>query len=90
MERFVTLLLENPLFLVIAVILSVAVLLLFLKKILKLIVVVAAAGILYIAYLHWSGEDIPEVVKNLQHVVDEALERGAELLRKLAEPNQSG
>lgn len=82
MQEFVTLLLGNPLFLVIAVILSIAVLLLFLKKILKLVVIVAAVVVLYVAYLHWSGENIPEVVENLERILNEALGRAAELLRK--------
>lgn len=90
MQEFVTLLLGNPLFLVIAVILSIAVLLLFLKKILKLIVVVAAVVILYVGYLHWSGENIPEVVKNLERIVNEALGKGAELLKKFVESGNGG
>ncbi len=87
MEQFVTLLLENPLYLVIAVILSVAVLLLFLKKILKLALVIAAIGILYIAYLYWSGENIPEVMTNLEQSVGEMLRKGIELLRRFTSPD---
>lgn len=85
MEQFVTLLLENPLYLVIAVILSVAVLLLFLKKILKLLAVAAAVSILYVAYLYWSGENIPETVKSVQQAVDESLRKGADFLRNFGD-----
>lgn len=90
MQEFVTLLLGNPLFLVIAVILSVAVLLLFLKKILKLIVIVAAVVILFVAYLHWSGENIPEVVENLERIVNEVLGRAAEFLRRFMRSDEGG
>lgn len=86
MEQFVTLLLENPLYLVIAVILSIAVLLLFLKKILKLLAVIVAVGILYVAYLYWSGESIPEVVKGVEQVVNETLGKGADFLRRFIDP----
>ena len=87
MEQFVTLLVENPLYLVVAVIVSIAVLLLFLKKILKLLIVVAAVCILYVAYLYWSGENIPETVKKMEQAVDESLRKGAGFLRRLGDPD---
>lgn len=87
MEQFVTLLLENPLYLVIAVILSIAVLLLFLKKILKMLIVVAAVCVLFVAYLYWSGKNVPEVIKGVEQVVDDVLRKGAESLKRFAEPD---
>lgn len=81
MEQFVTLLVENPLYLVIAVIVSIAVLLLFLKKILKLLIIAAAVCILYVAYLYWSGGNVSETVKSVEQAVDESLRKGADFLR---------
>lgn len=86
MEQIVSLLVENPLYLVIAVILSIVVLLLFLRKILKLLVIIAAVGILYVAYLYWSGENIPEVVKGIEQVLDRALQKGVGFLKQFADP----
>ncbi|UZJ39024.1 hypothetical protein OO185_03560 [Prosthecochloris sp. SCSIO W1102] len=86
MEQVVSLLVENPLYLVIAVILSIVVLLLFLRKILKLLVIIAAVGILYVAYLYWSGENIPEVVKGIEQVLDRALQKGVGFLKQFADP----
>jgi threonine/homoserine/homoserine lactone efflux protein len=86
MEQIVSLLVENPLYLVIAVILSIVVLLLFLRKILKLLVIIAAVGILYIAYLYWSGENIPEVVTGIEQFLDEAFRKGAEFIKQFANP----
>ncbi|UZJ37211.1 hypothetical protein [Prosthecochloris sp. SCSIO W1103] len=86
MEQVVSLLVENPLYLVIAVILSIVVLLLFLRKILKLLVIIAAVGILYVAYLYWSGENIPEVVKGIEQVLDRALQKGVEFLKQFVDP----
>ncbi len=86
MEQIVSLLVENPLYLVIAVILSIVVLLLFLRKILKLLVIIAAVGILYIAYLYWSGENIPEVVTGIEQVLDRALQKGVEFLKQFVDP----
>ena len=83
MEQFVTLLLENPLYLVIAVILSIAVLLLFLKKILKLLVVVAAVCVLFIAYLYWSGENVPGVIKGFEQIINDVVQKGVEFLKGL-------
>ncbi|PWW82261.1 hypothetical protein CR164_04415 [Prosthecochloris marina] len=85
MEQVISLLVENPLYLVIAVILSIVVLLLFLRKILKLLVIIAAVGILYVAYLYWSGENIPEVVKGIEQVLDRALQKGVEFLKQFAD-----
>ncbi|WP_287373881.1 hypothetical protein [Prosthecochloris sp.] len=85
MEQVISLLVENPLYLVIAVILSIVVLLLFLRKILKLLVIISAVGILYVAYLYWSGENIPEVVKGIEQVLDRALQKGVEFLKQFAD-----
>ncbi len=78
MEQFITVLLGNPLYLMVAVIFSVAVLLLFLKKLLKLALVLSAVGILFIAYLYWSGQDIPEVVNAAEHVLKEIIRKTVE------------
>lgn len=85
MEQFVALLVENPLYLVVAVIVSIAVLLLFLKKILKLLLVVAAVCILYVAYLYWSGGNVSETVKIMEQAVDESLRKGTDFLRNIGE-----
>ena len=85
MEQFITLLVENPLYLVVAVIVSIAVLLLFLKKILKLLLVVAAVCILYVAYLYWSGGNVSETVKSMEQAVDESLRKGTDFLRNIGE-----
>ncbi len=85
MEQFIVLLVENPLYLVVAVIVSIAVLLLFLKKILKLLLVVAAVCILYVAYLYWSGGNVSETVKIMEQAVDESLRKGTDFLRNIGE-----
>ena len=82
MEQFVNLLLENPLYLVIAVIVSIAVLLLFLKKIIKLLIVVAAVFILYIAYLYWTGGNITEAVRSIEESVDRSFRQGMDFFKK--------
>jgi len=87
MEQFVTLLVENPLYLIIAVILSIAVLLLFLKKLLKLVVVVAALAIIYVGYLYLAGENIPEAVRGVEQIVDALLEKGVAYVKEIGESN---
>ncbi len=82
MEQFTAVLLENPLYLAVAVIVSIAVLLLFLRKILRVAVVLAAVVVLYVAYLHWSGEDIPDVLQRMEETAGEYLQKGAEFLRE--------
>ncbi len=86
MEQFVTLLLENPLFLVVAVILSVVVLLMFLRKMLKLLIIVTAVGILYVAYLYWSGQNVMETVKSIEHLLESVLASGIRFFRGIIVP----
>jgi hypothetical protein len=75
MEQFINLLLGNSLYLMVAVIFSVAVLLLFLKKLLKVALVLLAVGVLFIAYLFWSGQSIPEVVISVEHFLSETIRK---------------
>ncbi len=83
MEQFATFLVENPLYLVLAVIASIAILLLLLKKVLKLFVVLAAVGVLYVAYLYWSGENVPEAVRSMQQALDAFLARFVDYVKHL-------
>ena len=86
MEQFVTLLLENPLFLVIAVIVSVVVLLTFLRKMFKFLVIVVAAGILYVAYLYWSGENVMGMVNRIEQALNSMFARWIEFLWGIIAP----
>jgi len=58
MDQIVTFLLSNPLWLAVAVVVSLVVVLLMLKKVFKLLLFAGALFILYIAYLYWTGGDV--------------------------------
>ncbi|ASQ89905.1 hypothetical protein CHL67_02305 [Prosthecochloris sp. GSB1] len=81
MEQFFTTLSANPLYLAVAVIAAIAVLLLFLRKILRLLVILTAVLVLYVAYLKWSGERVPDAVREIEKNAVEFFRKGGEVLR---------
>lgn len=81
MEQFFTTLSGNPLYLTVAVIVAIAVLLLFLRKILRLLVILVAVLVLYVAYLKWSGESVPDAVRELEKSAGELFQKSEEVLK---------
>jgi len=54
MEPIITFFSDQPVYLIVAVILAIVILFSFIKKLIKLAMVVAAVLVLYIAYLLWT------------------------------------
>lgn len=77
-ENLVDLFSENPAYLGIAVVLAVVILIGVIKKLMKLVLVVAAVLVLYVAYLVWTGEDVSESLKDLGEKGTEVIESGKE------------
>ena len=63
MENIIELITSNPVYLAIAVILAIVIVYGFVKKIIKLALVTGAVFILYVAYLHYSGKNTSEILK---------------------------
>ena len=65
MENIIEAITSNPVYLAIAVVLAVVVVYGFIKKIIKLALVTASIFILYIAYLHYTGNNTEEISKSV-------------------------
>jgi membrane protein implicated in regulation of membrane protease activity len=58
--------LQNPFFLLLAVVFAIIVLFAVLKKLVKLAIIVVAVFIIYIAYLVWTGQDVADSIEDIQ------------------------
>ncbi len=68
-------LLQNPFFLILAVIIAVLIVFGVIKKLFKLAMIVLAAFVMYVAYLMWTGQDIPKSVDGIKDSVKETISR---------------
>jgi len=68
-------LLQNPFFLILAVIIAVLIIFGVIKKLFKLALIVLAAFVIYIAYLMLTGQDIPSSFDEIQDSVKETISR---------------
>lgn len=75
-EDILRILTENPVYLGIAAVLAAVILFGVIKKLLKLVLVIAAILILYIAYLVWTDQDVPKSLEELGEKVQETVEKG--------------
>ena len=75
-NNIITTLYSDPVYLIIGVILSALLLYSLLKKLVKFVMYMLAIIVLYLAYLYYSGKEIP---KN----VDELMNQGKETIEKV-------
>ncbi len=75
-NNIISTLYSDPVYLIIGVILSALLLYSLLKKLVKLVMYMVAIIVVYLAYLYYSGEEIP---KN----VDELMNRGKKTIEKV-------
>lgn len=71
-------LLQNPFFLILGVILAVLIVFGLIKKLFKLAMIVLAAFVIYVAYLLWTGQDIPKSFDGIKDSVKETVSRSKE------------
>ena len=71
-------LLQNPFFLILAVIIAVLIVFGLIKKLFKLAMIVLAAFVIYIAYLLWTGQDIPKSFDGIRDSVKDTISRSKE------------
>jgi flagellar biosynthesis component FlhA len=68
-------LLQNPFFLILAVIIAVLIVFGVIKKLFKLAMIILAAFVIYIAYLMWTGQDFPTSFDGIKDSVKETISR---------------
>jgi len=84
---------NDPVYITIAVILAIAVVFSVVKKLFKLVVISITICALYIGYLHYSGAEFPEtaddliedVSKRTEGAVEDLLDKSEELIKKADE-----
>ena len=83
---------DQPVYLIVAVILAIAILFSFIKKLIKLAIVVAAMFVLYIAYLMWTGKEVPvsyeDVSSKVKGKVEEGIQAGKKAGQELIEKSK--
>ena len=81
METIIQALVENPVYLAVAVVLAIVILFGVIRKLIKLVLVVAAILVMYIAYLVWSGEevDMEKIKKSVQSAGETISEKAGEI-----------
>ena len=73
---------NDPVYITIAVILAIAVVLSIVKKLFKFAAILIAICVLYIGYLYYTGEEIPKTADDLIENVSEKAEDAVEGLLK--------
>ena len=82
--------LNDPVYIAIAVLLAISVVFSLIKKLFKLAVIIIACIVLYIGYLHYSGEEVPQsmdklienIEKNSGSATEKLLKGSEELIKK--------
>ena len=92
MEPIIDFFSDQPVYLIVAVILAIAILFSFIKKLIKLAIVAAAVFVLYIAYLMWTGKEVPvsyeDVSSKVKGKVEEGLQAGKKAGQELIEKSK--
>ena len=92
MEQIIDFFSDQPVYLIVAVILAIAILFSFIKKLIKLAIVAAAVFVLYIAYLMWTGKEIPvsyeDVSSKVKGKVEEGIQAGKKAGQELIEKSK--
>ena len=85
METIIQAFVDNPVYLAVAVVLAIVILFGVIRKLIKLVLVMAAILVLYIAFLVWSGEEVDmEKIKKSVHSAGETIsEKAGEISESL-------
>ena len=70
---------SDPVYLVIAIILSALILYSLVKKLVKLMLYLVAILIIYLGYLYFTGQELP---KNINEIIDQGSKIGSEIIDK--------
>ena len=74
---------NDPVYMIIAIILAIAIIFTLMKKIFKFAVIIIAMCVLYLGYLYYIGEEIPDTVDSLiENVGEKAGKVTEDLLEK--------
>jgi len=82
---------NDPVYLTIAVLLAVAVVFSIVKKLFKFAIILLTICVLYVGYLYYTGEEIPEttddlikgISKQTENAVDDLIDKSEDLKKKV-------
>ena len=77
---------NDPVYMVIAIILAIAIIFTLIKKIFKFAVIIIAMCVLYLGYLYYIGEEIPETVNSL---IEDVGEKAGKVTEDLLEKSEN-
>lgn len=81
MDDIIRLLADNPVYLAVAVVLALIIVIGFIKKLFKMVLLVIAILILYIAYMYYVLDKSPDEIKDeLEHIPGIIKEKGNEII----------
>ncbi|NQU31873.1 MAG: hypothetical protein HQ521_01450 [Bacteroidetes bacterium] len=85
MENIYQTITDNPIYMIIAVLLSILIIFSIIKKMIKLLMVTAACLIIYVGYLQFTGKQIPKDVNELVEELKTGVELGVKTVKEKAE-----
>lgn len=88
MDSLIQLFTDNPVYLAVAVVLALVILVGVIKKLMKLVLLVAAVLVLYLAYFIWTGQEVPKYLDSLQTKIEKTVKQGKKTLKKTGEELQ--
>lgn len=71
-------LLQNPFFLILAIVFAVIIVFGIIKRLFKLALIVLAAFVIYIVYLVWTGQDVPTSLEDVRDTMKETVSSSKE------------
>jgi len=85
MESIIDTTFSNPVYTAIAGVLVIILVYALIKKIIKLVFIIGAFLVLYVVYLNYTGQDVPQTSDELKESVSETLGKGKEKASELLE-----
>ena len=91
-NNIITALNSDPVYLVIAIILSALILYSLVKKLVKLMIYLVAIFIIYLGYLYFTGQDLPkdfnEIKEKIEEGIEQVTEQGTEIIDKVVKDKE--
>ena len=82
MESFFDIVLSNPIYLAILAIIFILLIYSIIKRIIKLVIGVGVILIVYVFYLHYTGQEVPKTVEDLRKSVSGNADKAKEVASK--------
>ena len=82
MEPLFDMALSNPIYLAILAIIFIPLLYAIIKRIIKLVISIGVVLVIYVSYLHYTGQEVPKTVEDLKKSVSGNVDKAKEVASK--------